>query len=328
MVHDVAELGYQARFLDADLYVFEFGIYYQLFDAIFLVRGAERVLAVYHNITPVELITDPAVRSTVERSTVQRNNLTQAGHIACVSDFNRRDLLGLGFDPSRLSVLHLPPGHSVRPGPRSPAEAPVELIFVGRIVRAKGVLDLLEACHRLDTAGAGPFRVSIVGSPAFSEASVLRCAAGLGGNAPFAIWALWTTTRSPAPWSRPTYWSCPATTRAIAYPSSRPSRRAASVIAYDAGNLPSIVDGHGHVVATGDVEALTEAMAIAISDVADARRGAPAFVTTSSGRIEERIWRARVAEHVEQHGQHAYELQLLRLLADRERAVQETGARR
>jgi glycosyltransferase involved in cell wall biosynthesis len=322
--HDVADLGYQPAFLDADLYVFEFGIHYRLFDAIFLVRNAERILAVYHNITPLALVTDEAARASVERACLQQNNLWNVGHIACDSDFNRRELIELGFDEDRLSVLHLPPGRDAAPRAAPADDAPVELLFVGRIVRAKGVLDLLEACQRLEAAGGSPFRVTIVGSPTFSEASVLSSLRATQESSVRYVGALSEDEVADA-MAQADVLVMPSYHEGYCLPIVEAFQAGCRVIAYDSGNLPTIVDGHGQVVPTGDVDALTEAMAIAIAEVAAARSGAMDFVTTTSRRLERSVWASRVAEHVERHSRARYEGQLRSLLAEREQAVLSTG---
>jgi glycosyltransferase involved in cell wall biosynthesis len=318
--NDATDIGFQPGFLDADLYVFEFGIYYRLFDAIFLVADPERILAVYHNVTPLELVTDPAIKPVIERSYVQRNNLTHAGHVACVSELNRRDLLALGLDEDRLSVLHLPPGHEAAARARPAGARPVELLFVGRIVRAKGILDLLDAAARLHAGTDTPFHLTVIGSPAFSERSVLdaldaACHGGVEylGAVPDDVIA--------EAMARADVLVMPSYHEGFCLPVLEAFQAGCRVIAYDAGNLPAMVDGHGQVVPTGDVEALAGAMAIAVAEVTAARSRGPDLVTTASGQLDGSAWRHRVGEHVGRFSRDAFEQRLLTLLAERERAA-------
>ena len=57
-----AQVVAHPAFRAADMHLFEFGIHYDLFDAVFLVPRPARRLAVFHNITPLELVEEPAAR--------------------------------------------------------------------------------------------------------------------------------------------------------------------------------------------------------------------------------------------------------------------------
>src|SRR5205823_12428537 len=97
------------QFPRANLHVLEFGIYYPLFDAVFVVPEGAPVIGVYHNVTPPVLADDPDLRAVLERSMVQRHNLSRADHVITHSDYSRDELLALGFRPERVSVIPLPP---------------------------------------------------------------------------------------------------------------------------------------------------------------------------------------------------------------------------
>src|SRR5438445_6695402 len=108
-VESVSHLLRIPEFRAADVHIFEFGIYYPLFDAVFLLADGVPAIAVYHNITPPELADDPRLRSVLERSFVQRHNLSRMSLVASDSEYNRLELLELGLPAERLSVLPLPP---------------------------------------------------------------------------------------------------------------------------------------------------------------------------------------------------------------------------
>jgi hypothetical protein len=55
-VRSLADLVREPAFAAADLVVYEFGINYDLFDSLFLLREEQRSVGVYHNLTPPELI--------------------------------------------------------------------------------------------------------------------------------------------------------------------------------------------------------------------------------------------------------------------------------
>ncbi len=94
-----------------------------------------------------------------------------AAHVTAVSDKMARDLIGLGFDPARLSVVRM--GLDVAAFPfvaRTAVPAAPRLLMVGRMVEKKGyavALDALAALRRGETdatlrlVGDGPLRASL-----------------------------------------------------------------------------------------------------------------------------------------------------------------------
>jgi glycosyltransferase involved in cell wall biosynthesis len=143
VVTDVHRLACTDTFDEADIHVFEFGIRYDLFDAVFLIPSDRSVMAVYHNVTPPHLAHTDPLRRTLEASLVQKHNLFRADSIVTDSEYNREDLLEFGVQ-APIEVVHLPPALSPFP-PRTHDPRTVDLLFVGRLVAAKGVIDLMRA---------------------------------------------------------------------------------------------------------------------------------------------------------------------------------------
>ena len=139
-VRSLRDLLLDPDFSRSNVVVYEYGIAYDLFDSLFLLRDGQRSVGIYHNLTPLELVHEPAVRKGVREGLLRRQNLALLDHVACDSEFNRQDLVACGLPEERLSVLSLPPRVSL-PGVESPTWRvdPVELLFVGRLVKAKGV---------------------------------------------------------------------------------------------------------------------------------------------------------------------------------------------
>jgi glycosyltransferase involved in cell wall biosynthesis len=307
------------EFWAADVHVFEFGIYYPLFDAVFLLAESVPTVAVYHNITPPELVDDPATRVLLERSIVQRHNFSRMRHIVADSDYSRGELLALGFPPEQLSVIPLPPAQRLAPRSRERHVSDrVELLYVGRLVRAKGVLDLLEAISLLTDWGASGFRLTIAGNPALSSPAVLdevrRCAEGsLSGHLRFI----------PAPEDE-TLAELYATSDVFVIPSYHegycvPVVEAlvadCLVVAYDSSNLPFVLGGLGTLVPTGSVEGLADALAQLLQRFRATRtEGAPLRVPTQRGELEEAEWRREVRVHLDQHSEAMFESKFADLL--------------
>jgi glycosyltransferase involved in cell wall biosynthesis len=249
---------------------------------------------------------------------VQKHNLFLAERVACDSEFNRDDLLRFGIAEERLSVLHMPP--AIAPPPHRERDSDVvELLFVGRFVPAKGVLDLVRAVVMAVAAGTTDMRVTLVGNPALSSAACLRDINELIHAA-----RLESVVRIvPAP-DQAALEDLYAGSDALVIPSYHegycmPVLEAllaqCHVIAYDAGNLPYIVNGLGTLVAAGDVQALSQAIAEFVARSHRSRReGSTMMVPTVHGPIAEDEWRRRVAAHLELHSRHAFEAGMAELL--------------
>jgi glycosyltransferase involved in cell wall biosynthesis len=306
-----AALAGHPAFAAAHLHVFEFGIHYDLFDAAFLVRPPARRIAVYHNVTPLELVEGDIAGAAVARALRQKANLELMDHVACDSEYNRDDLIAFGLPPERLSVLHLPaPSPGVVRAPGRPRDQRVELLFVGRFVRSKGVLDLLEAVGRLHEREPGSFRLTLAGNQTFSDPAVLAAVREVARRAPSTVrFAGEPDDRRLAELMAasdvlviPSYHEgyCLPVVEAYAF--------GCQVTAYDAGNLPNVVGHHGLVVPTGEVDALTAALREQIVALSVARRAdVAAKVPTIDGPVEADAWRRNVAEHLRAYSAEAYE---------------------
>jgi glycosyltransferase involved in cell wall biosynthesis len=166
-------------------------------DAVYLVlaksMGRQTVLEMHGSRLPTDyangsrLPTDYASRNRV-RQAATRRILRLANRIVLLSEF---DFVAYqNYDP-RLSTVVIPNAVEVLAGtpPRKPVsdDAPLKLIYIGRLIRAKGIFETVEAVRllqarnihvRLDIVGAGPdseeLRRSIV------DAGVQECVQMLG----------------------------------------------------------------------------------------------------------------------------------------------------
>lgn len=286
VVHSVADLLVDPFFRSCDVVSYEFGITYGLFDSIFLAARRAAVIVTYHNLTPFDLVDDPQVRVALERSVVQRHAFTLAAHVINDSGSNYRDLLDVGIPAERMSVVALPPGPAAsRFLLGNPAPGRVELLFVGRLVRAKGVYDLLEAFASI----AGPVRLTLVGSPAFSDPQAIADLEAAAARDPERLRFV------PGP-SDEVLSSLYRASHALVMPSYHegycvPVMEALAsgchVIAYDNSNLPETLDGLGRLVPTGDVDGL----AAAVQELVDALLAhEPAPVQVERGSLTRAEW--------------------------------------
>ena len=97
-------------FRRADLHVWEYGTWYAGFDAVFVTSGRAVNMAICHGVTSLEQAPDEATRALVQRSLVRRHGLSLMHHVACHREHDLEDLLELGLDPARLSLVAPTPG--------------------------------------------------------------------------------------------------------------------------------------------------------------------------------------------------------------------------
>lgn len=320
LAQSVAELVDFEQFWEADLYIYEEGMHYGLFDSVFLVPEGRPVLAIEHNSTPVELVDVPEAKAAVSRSHAQRSNLTLASHVACVSEFNLAMSRAAGVEEGRLSVLHLPPAivPKAKPVPLATRQGPTRLLYLGRFVRAKGCQDLLALLDRLEDS-EGSFTVTMAGDPRFSDPELVTAVQRRAARSPDHL----TVVLAPDDrmvaelyeWADalviPSYHEGYCIPVVEAYGFGR------FVIAYDAGNLPAITGGLGLLAPTGDLAALESAVR---RFAAALGRPGGLVLPTSSGELEADRWREAVCRHLEGYSAARFERDFLglvgRLLAE------------
>ncbi len=171
-VADVASLSADPHFLESDVVVYHFGIYTPLFDSIHFAGPATKKLVYYHGITSPTLV-HPEQRPVLLRSYEQAVNLHAADRVLVTSRFLMRELTRMGVAEAKL--VRTPPAISftIQATPATPrplSDEGLRLLYIGRFVRAKGVLDLLQGVAAFRDRTGQRLRLDLVGSKTFSDA--------------------------------------------------------------------------------------------------------------------------------------------------------------
>lgn len=266
------------HFLDSDIIVYHFGVRFDLFDALVLGNGKARQYVRYHNITPRDLVPEDAWQ-VIDRSLAQLDHLAHAAHVWCDSETNRRHLLELGHPPERSSVLALPVDLGpVTRDPIADRQGPVRIVFIGRMVASKGVLDLVHALGRVAERSRAPFRVFLAGNRNFSDPGFeakVREAIAAGGLEDRIHWCgAIEDAEKHALLRRSDLLVIPSYHEGFCVPVVEAFGAGCFVVGYDSSNLPAISNGLARLVPTGDVEALAGALGNAIDAFAAGRSGA------------------------------------------------------
>ena len=316
VLRNVADLLLDPFFMAADLHSFEFGVHYDLFDAIFVLPSGAAALGTYHNITPPELVAEDQ-RHAVMESFRQRYNLFETGHVVCVSEFNRRDLLDIGFPAERMSVVPCPTPATrlVRLSDKLAKRkaGPIEFLFVGRFVRAKGVVELLEAADRLACESLPPFRLTLVFNRSFSDPKLLAWLDERMRRGPERRWLRLvpsaTDAELTAQYAAADCFVIPSHHEGFCIPVIEALSAGCQVVAADAGNLPFILDGLGKLVPVGDAAGIAEAMRAVLRELHEARQsGRMPMLGTDRGALPVDAWAQAVDLHLRGFSREVFEI--------------------
>lgn len=167
-VEGLAEMLLDPIFLDADILIYVFAVYHPLFDAMLIGNGRARQIVRFHNVTPTALMPEKHW-PIIERSFVQMNNFHYADEIWADSQENLEELerRGLGGSKARIEPLAVHFPQRVMLGAKS--SGTLNLLYVGRFFRSKGVLDLVEVAGRLRQTSDISFRLRLIGNVRFSD---------------------------------------------------------------------------------------------------------------------------------------------------------------
>ncbi|KWA36768.1 hypothetical protein WL27_18040 [Burkholderia multivorans] len=268
-VSEPRDVAFDSHFLESDVIVFHFGIFYPLFDLLALAPVRARKLVVFHNVTPKELVKRKD-RDVIEKSFAQITNIAWADHVICKSELNLEVLRDAGVrTPATILPLAI---HAPAPPPDSKpsfTDDVVRVAFVGRFVKPKGPEELLAALKHVRLPNEHcRVRVDLVGNTAFSDPEVLRnvrdAVAALNGDPAARIAAEIhgdvddasknSILRSADVFVLPTYHE------GFGVPIVEAIAAGCHVVAYDNSNTPSVAGGLGTLVPTGNVEALSDAL--------------------------------------------------------------------
>lgn len=257
-------------FIAADLIIWHFGIFYELFNVSLIGNGKAPQVVCFHNVTPIEFA--PAfAASTIERSLEQIHLLSKADEIWAVSELNARTALDYVDRAEIVKVIPLQVDWPVRTSLESKKTGTLNILYVGRFTAAKGVKDLLKAIESLPRDSLPAFRVRLAGNVAFSDpACVAEIETFIDQHELEGVVELLGTVTDDelASLYADAHILCIASYHeGVCKPILEGLRSGCIPVVYDAYNLPFVVDGLGKVVETGDVNALAEALGNLIGDL-------------------------------------------------------------
>jgi glycosyltransferase involved in cell wall biosynthesis len=316
--HHLGSLVRDPLFSAADVHVFEYAMWYQLFDVLLLVENPS--LVIDHNTTPPELVDDPAGREACAKSRLVRHNLHLVTRIATVSEFTRDQLAEMGFDSGRIDVIHLPattmcPRWDMPSERRGPC---VNLLYVGRFVTAKGIGDLLEAMELVWTTDPD-VHLTMAGSARFSQVETMDALDEVLSRHEDRLTVLIDASDEVVAelYGRSDVFVMPSHHEGYCIPVVEAMSSGCYVVGSDAGNVPHVMGGLGSVFTTGDSRGLAHAIETVSSRLRAARmHGDELLLPTNNGEMPEREWLDAVDLHLRHYSLSNFEERFLALLEE------------
>jgi glycosyltransferase involved in cell wall biosynthesis len=289
LVANLADLLICPEFLSADLIIYHFGIWHELFDAVNIGNGRAPQAMFFHNITPTEF-TPPRYRATTAKSFSQLNAFRQVDRFWPVSKANAEMLEGMEFDTNKIVVI---PGPVAEPPLKKLSEKAmkpsIEILFLGRIVSSKGVLDLVEAVKRIRGLDIPAFRVRIVGNLDYSDPAYSELVRTKIADYELSECVKFIGTVDQQARDRLLYEShilaIPSYHEGFCKPVIEGLRSGCIPVGYAAYNLKYIAEGLCRMVPPGDIPELAEAFANLITDLGRALSGSSDGIVLDRGKM-------------------------------------------
>lgn len=166
IVHSLGDLLMNREFLEADLIIYVFAIYNELFDAMLIGNGKARQVVRFHNVTPAEFV-DTRQLEIIKKSLDQLRNFDAVDEIWADSKENMDELtrrrvakgkavqVPVSVEPLVEASILNKPGHST-----------INIVYVGRFVPSKGIIDLIEAISKASEHITSAVKVRMLGNVA------------------------------------------------------------------------------------------------------------------------------------------------------------------
>jgi glycosyltransferase involved in cell wall biosynthesis len=264
-VGDAKDVVFDSFFQRSDVVIFHFGVLYPLFNILPVVPRSALTLVIFHNITPKEFLPASA-HETIDNSFKQMRNIVFADHVVCVSNINQEVLSSNGIHvPSTVLPLAIRGKVELPKSKPSFVDGVSRILFVGRLVRSKGPIDLLTVVLPLLTERDEIYlEVDIVSNLKFSDPDVLKSVNVLSENLMEKFGdRLVINLHGDASesvkinlFARADLFVLPTRHEGFCVPILEAYEYGCCVVAYDNSNVPHISGGFAKLVPTGDVTSL------------------------------------------------------------------------
>ena len=166
IVHSLGDLLMNLEFLEAYLIIYIYAIYNELFDAMLIGNGRARQVVRFHNVTPVAFV-GSSQSEIIIRSLEQLRNFDVADEIWADSQENINELSRRRIAKGKAVRMPI----SVKPLIEAsifdkPSNETICIIYVGRFVPSKGIVDLVKAISKARDNISSQIKVRMIGNVA------------------------------------------------------------------------------------------------------------------------------------------------------------------
>lgn len=268
-VENEGDVAFHPYFQSCDMAVFHFGVFYPLFNLLPIVPRHAKRIVVFHNITPREFLPLTA-HGIIERSFAQMANIMFANHVVCDSETNLDVLHEAGIRrPS--TVLPLAVHSDLLAPERKPSfdDGLARIAFLGRLVKSKGPVDLMEAILRVMNRSSDlRLRLDLIGNLTFSdEETVAKVQSGIqmlervfAARIQVRIHGNAADSTKKRILSEADILVLPTYHEGFCVPILEALGSGCCVVTYDNSNTPAICGGMGTLVPTGNFDRLADAI--------------------------------------------------------------------
>lgn len=276
IVKNLNDVAFDSFFQDSEVVIFHFGIYYPLFNLLPVSPRNSKKVVIFHNITP-KLFLPMKDHYLIEKSFSQLSNLAFADHIICDSQINYDAVSSVGITVP-CSIIPL----SIEGDPSPPKKKPSfvdgvsRIVFIGRFVRSKGPIDLLKSLERVVTALPNiPIKASFIGNLEFSDDEIFREMTAIASKLTqnhsrldIELFGSATDLQKNRVLGESDLFVLPTYHEGFCVPILEAMRSGCLVVSYDNSNIPYVSGGLAHLIPTGDIGLLSNAI---IDDVQKTR---------------------------------------------------------
>ena len=314
-VRGLRELLYHPHFIDADIRLFHFGFFSELFNACMLGGGRVKRILRFHNIPPAEIV-DPSQRQSIDKAHRQLAAVVKVDEVWPISPFNGRTLAALGYPVDYKKTLPMPVAPlTPRLDPRS-KRGPITITYVGRIVPAKGVHVLLDAYELLIARGHTDVELVAIGSTyirGYAAGIQARFNNGSLRNARF----LGQVSRAKLAraYEQASIVVIPSLHEGLCVPVLEALHAGAIPVVSNTTALPETLNGLGRLTPVGDAVALADCLEDVIADLRGLRRNdSNATIRVERGAILPDDFQREVSNYLETFAPKALGAELVRRL--------------
>ncbi|WP_027730480.1 glycosyltransferase family 4 protein [Variovorax paradoxus] len=273
----IADIANHPHFLESDIVVFHFGIYYSLFNLFPIVPKRARRVVVFHNITPRDLVPEKD-RWLIDKSVAQLDNIRWADHVICDSDTNLGVLRSQGLTTSA-SVVPLAVHSEISVPEKKPSfsDGTVRIVFVGRFTRSKAPHELLAAIDQLASTRElnAPVQLDLIGNLAFSSPDMIAVMERMisdihqrhGTDLSIRIHGSASDETKHRLLSEADIFALPTYHEGFCVPIIEAIASGCRVVVYDNSNTSDVAGSFGTMVRTGDVGEFAQALRLVMSQV-------------------------------------------------------------